>query len=171
MRNLIKFWGVAGMLGGLILIGGCSEQGKDSSAQVADVQVTYTEIASNSGDKYIAGLDIEGMACEMMCGNKIAGTLNGLDGVKNTDIEFNGEGEINRAFVEYDNTAISEKEMIAAVNAVANGHYKVKSVNVVHHKADKSAAEEKEEKSDKISYSPRLDYRLPNIFSVFSRLF
>ncbi len=171
MRSLINFFGVSILLSGLFLFGGCSEQGGESTAEVGNVQVTYSEMISGDADKYIAGLEIEGMACEMMCGNKIASTLNGLEGVKNTDIQFNGEGEINRAFVEYDNTTISEKEMIAAVNALANGHYKVKAVNVVHHKVGEAGAEKTEEATDKISYSPRLEYKLPNIFGVFSRLF
>ncbi len=155
------------MLTIVLFIGACAET-TDQQATVEDVNVTYTNVAAEGNEKHTATLAIEGMACEMMCGNKIASALNGLDGVRNTEINFEGEGEINSAVVEYDAAVLSEKEMIAAVNALANGHYKVKSVQVTHHKLADTPAE----KNDKTSqYDTSLEYKLPNIFSVFSQLF
>jgi len=71
--------------------------------------------------------------------------------------------------VEFDANTVSEQEMIKAVQAIANGHYKVNSVEVKHVVAGPETEEKDEEKVS--SYKPELQYQLPNIFSVFSRLF
>jgi copper chaperone CopZ len=156
-----------------VMTAGCSNSVENiETDKNGEVNVTFTETAGDGAERYIATIAIEGMACEMMCGNKIAGTLNGLEGVKSTDIEFKGEGEINSAIVDYDHTLISEQEMIEAVNGLANGAYKVKSVNVTHYKVAESKLDDAVSEEDKVSsYTPSLNYQLPNIFSVFSRLF
>jgi len=153
----------------LVFFAACTETDKTPEAETdSAVNVTFTE-ETGPNEKYLANIAIDGMACEMMCGSKIAGELNGLNGVKNTDIDFIGEGEENYAIVEYDANTVSEQEMIKAVQAIANGHYKVNSVEVKHVVAGTQTEREEE---DKVSaYRPGLQYQLPNIFSVFSRLF
>jgi copper chaperone CopZ len=152
----------------LVTLGACTGTDETRNAETkSDVKVTFTEEAGAS-EKYMANIAIDGMACEMMCGSKIAGELNGLDGVKNTEIDFKGEGEVNFAVVEFDANTVSEQEMIEAVQAIANGHYKVNAVEVKH----VVAGAEKEEEEEKVSaLKPTLQYQLPNIFSVFTRLF
>ncbi|HKK40677.1 MAG TPA: hypothetical protein VJ949_14745 [Cryomorphaceae bacterium] len=153
----------------LVVLGACSGTDEASEAEAnPTVNVTFTE-ETGPTEKYLAKIAVDGMACEMMCGSKIAGELNGLNGVKNTDIEFIGEGEENFAVVEFDANTVSEQEMIKAVQAIANGHYKVNSVEVKHVVAGPETEEKDEEKVS--SYKPELQYQLPNIFSVFSRLF
>lgn len=153
----------------LIVFGGCSETNPAVEVKTnSDVNVTFSE-ETGPAEKHLANIAIDGMACEMMCGSKIASELNGLEGVKNTEIEFKGEGEVNFALVEFDAESVGEQEMIEAVQAIANGHYKVKSVEVKHVMAG-SNSEEAED--DKVSVAkPGIRYPLPNIFSVFSRLF
>jgi len=153
----------------LLLLGACT--GTDQAAEVennSEVNVTFTEVTGPS-EKYLANIAIDGMACEMMCGSKIAGELNGLEGVRNTEIDFKGEGEVNFAVVEFDANTVSEQEMIQTVQAIANGHYKVNAVEVQHVVAGPKSETEDEEKVS--AYEPHLQYRLPNIFSVFTRLF
>lgn len=154
----------------LILLAACSgstENAEEKESVSNDVQVTFTEEVGDQ-EKYVANIAIEGMACEMMCGSKISGTLADLEGVNNTSIDFKGEGEINHALVEFDATTISEQEMINAVHSIANGHYKVSSVEVKHIKKGDATPAEAEDAS---AYSPKLDYSLPNVFSVFTALF
>jgi copper chaperone CopZ len=109
----------------------------------------------------------------MACGSKISGALAQLEGVGKTDVDFKGAGENNSVVVEYDANSVSETKMIDAVNNLKGGHYEVKSVSVTHHQAsDAAPAAGKEKKKEKIStIAPKLQYELPNIFSVFSRLF
>lgn len=154
----------------VIFLGACTGTDQTSDAEInSDVKVTFTE-ESGTSEKYMANIAIDGMACEMMCGSKIAGELNGLNGVKNTEIDFKGEGEVNFAVVEFDANTVSEQEMIEAVQAIANGHYKVNAVEVKHVVAGAETEDEVEE--EKVSaLKPTLQYQLPNIFSVFTRLF
>jgi PBP1b-binding outer membrane lipoprotein LpoB len=150
----------------ILFMVGCNTKTDSVTTSENETQVTFVEESSDS-EKYIASLAIDGMACEMACGSKISGTLADLSGVKSTSIEFNGAEEENFAVVEFDANEISEKEMIAAVEALNNGHYSVKSVKVTHFTKEK-----KEEKKDKVgSVNQSFDYDLPNFFSVFSRLF
>lgn len=170
MKARINKFNSALFMGVLILLGACSGTDKNTEVKTnSEVDVTFTE-ATGSTEKYLANIAIDGMACEMMCGNKIAQELNGLNGVKNTDIDFKGEGEVNFALVEFDANTVSEQEMINAVQSIANGHYKVNSVEVKHIVAEETAKEEEETESVS-AYTPKLQYQLPNIFSVFSRLF
>ncbi len=150
----------------VLFFAACSSSTQKEEAK-ADVNITYKDAVSAEGEKYVASLAIDGMACEMMCGNKISSTLAAINGVKHTEIEFNGAEEDNFAIVEYDVEVVSEGEMVKAVEALANGHYKVKSVEVVHYKKGDATEEVEEE----LSYSPHFDYELPNIFSAFARLF
>jgi len=156
-----------GLFAAAILSFNACQTGSESRTEFqSDVPVTFTESQEGSAEKYVASLAITGMSCQMMCGSMITKTLAGLDGVKNTEIEFESAEEANFAIVEFDARKVSEKEMIAAVEKIADGHYKVASVKVVHYLPANAAAE-----SGATSYNQKLDYKLPNIFSVFSRLF
>lgn len=143
----------------------------DSTTEKTDenLEITYTDAVAHDGEKYVASLAIEGMSCEMMCGGKISKTLAALNGVSDTEIEFTEMGEESFANVEYDANVISEKEMIDAVNSIADGIYKVKAVKVTHYKV----AASKDLKDDKQanSYNPEVRYKLPNVFSVLARIF
>ncbi len=150
----------------VMFLAACSSSTEKADVQ-SEVNVTYTDAVSEDGEKYVASLAIDGMACEMMCGNKISSTLASINGVKHTEIEFNGAEEDNFAIVEYDVEVVSEGEMVKAVEALANGHYKVKSVEVVHYKKGEATLEVEKE----LSYTPHFDYELPNIFGAFARLF
>jgi len=166
MKLRINKWTSLLFSASLILLVACGGNDTSDSSADSDVPVTFTE-ETGSEEKYVATIAIEGMACEMMCGNKIAGTLSELKGVTSTDIDFSGEGEINHALVEFDATTVSEREMIKAVQSIANGAYKVNSVEVKHIKV--ASNEPKENESS--AYRPEMQYKLPNVFSVFAGLF
>ncbi len=150
----------------------CGTNTNDAETQVnSDIKITYVDDASADGaEKYVASLAIEGMSCEMMCGSKIASTLKDLDGVKQADIDFTEMGERSFAMVEFDSKVVSEKEMIAAVNAIADGIYQVKEVKVTHYKPGAAANTTKVEK-EVASFQTKVRYKLPNVFSALVRLF
>ncbi len=152
------------------LIGACSTSPDASTTEKENISVTYVEEVGGEKEKYVASLSIDGMACEMSCGSAISSALSGIEGVANTDIEFNGAEEENFAVVEFDSSITGEKEMIEVVEKLANGHYTVNKVKVTHFKVAES---DNVPKSDKPigSIHPKLDYDLPNFFSVFARLF
>ncbi len=153
----------------------CSTENKAETEQTGSaLEITRSEMTSTSGgEKYVATLTIDGMGCAMACGSKISGTLAGLEGVSQSDINFVGAGEANTAIVEFDNSKITEAELIRAINEMKGGHYSVEAVHVVHYTpkvAPQGQAEENDSNS-KVSFKPQLQYKLPNVFSIFSRLF
>lgn len=156
---------------------GCtqSDQAEESKPdEVLGVSIEHVELPAVDGvERYVATLAIDGMGCAMACGSKISGTLAGLEGISKTDINFIGAGESNSAIVEFDVAQIDEEGMIEAVNNMKGGHYEVKKVVVVHYKPAASEATDKQpEEVEKVSMTkPSFSYELPNIFSVFSRLF
>lgn len=160
----------------------CSSQSNETEEMAAeaptDVTVSYIEKVSDDGEKYSASLSIDGMACEMMCGSKISTALAGVEGVNNAEIEFNGIEEDNFAVVEFDKSQVSEQKLIDAVQALANGHYKVKSVEVTHYTASDGSKIETETEEVELEETeavgmvkPELEYQLPNVFSALVRLF
>ena len=151
------------------LVAACSSSPDASTEKAEDLSVTYVEEVGAESEKFVASISIDGMACEMSCGSAIASALNGIEGVRDTEIDFNGAEEENFAVVEFDSKLTGEKQMIDAIEKLANGHYKVSKVKVTHFKVAESATEEKDEPIG--SLTPKLDYELPNFFSVFSRLF
>ena len=56
----------------------------------------------------VANLEIEGMACEVMCGGKIKETLAGMTGVVSCDLDFDKK----LATVKFDNNSTSKNDMI-----------------------------------------------------------
>lgn len=163
--NLFKSLSAISMM---VLLFACSSPVEEVSEAATEVAITYTEAVAEGAEKYMATLSIDGMSCEMMCGSKISSTLAGVEGVKNADIKFNGIEEDNFAVVEYDGTQISEQKLVEAIQGIANGVYGVKAVEVTHY----TESEETIEDSDEVSLStPTLEYKLPNVFSAFARLF
>ena len=66
--------------------------------------------------------EIEGMTCAMGCAATIQKTVADLHGVANSKVDY----ESGKAHFEFDETLVSEKEIIAAIQGVAEGQYFVK---------------------------------------------
>ena len=67
-------------------------------------------------------LDIEGMTCEIGCARTIQSKLSKKEGVKLAEVNFSEK----KGFVEYDANIITEREIIATVEKIADGDlYKV----------------------------------------------
>lgn len=172
MNNGLKRIWVAMVFAALLVSYSCSQRTEEQATRAAGVpEIVRTEMTIAGPEKYVATLQIEGMGCEMMCGTKISGTLNGLSGVNSTEIDFKGEGQLSSAIVDFDLSMVSEAQMIEAIGSLSNGHYKVVKVNVVHYLSDSNSKGSTEEVDKKgISLKPDLGYRLPNIFGIFRLL-
>lgn len=166
MKLQLSKFSIGVMAAAILSFNACQSGGEAHTEMQAEVPVTFTEAKEGNSERYVASLAINGMACQMMCGSMISKTLADLEGVKSTEIDFESAEQANFAIVEFDAKKISEKEMIAAVEKIADGHYKVESVKVVHYLPAIAVTTD-----GATSYHQKLDYKLPNIFSVFSRLF
>jgi len=168
LKTLSNFILVFGLL---TFASSCENNGAENTEIADNTVITFADAVADGNEKLIASIAIEGMSCEMMCGGKIAKTLRELEGVKDVEIDFTDMDQESFANVEYDSAIISEKEMIHAVNAIADGIYQVKAVKVTHYKMATQDTKVQENNKVVASYKPVVRYKLPNIFSVLVRLF
>ncbi|MDJ0644569.1 MAG: heavy metal-associated domain-containing protein [Flavobacteriaceae bacterium] len=95
-----------------------------SCAKTEDKKVHKSEILAQevTADFKKVSLDIEGMTCEIGCARTIQSKLAKTEGVKLAEVNFSKK----RGLVEYDANIITEKEIIATVEKIADGDlYKV----------------------------------------------
>ncbi|MDT8411139.1 MAG: heavy metal-associated domain-containing protein [Vicingaceae bacterium] len=121
---------------------------------------TVTEKSVIDPTKVVAvDFKIDGMTCKMGCAKTIEKTIAGLNGVAASKVDFDAE----KGHFEFDESIISEKEIITAIEKVAD-QYKVKDW-----KEEKEALEENtpsETKSEDKSFTnvKMPTFEIPNIF-------
>lgn len=115
-----------------LLLSGCGQAPETVVADIpADVLRTVQEVAIQTGTPVtFADLSIEGMSCEMMCGSSIKKALAKLPGVSATEITFIEGDELDHAVVTYDESKVTDAELVKAVQALYDGQYKVLAVSV-----------------------------------------
>lgn len=158
-----------------LLLSGCDQAPEAVVADIpAGVVRTVQEVAIQTGTPItFADLSIEGMSCEMMCGSSIKKALARLPGVSTTEITFIEGEELDHAIVTYDESKVTDAELVKAVQALYDGQYKVLAVNVTKQvkapgAAAAKAAEAKEEKAVN-AYLPT-DAILPSIVALLTRI-
>lgn len=119
-----------------------------------------------------ADLGISGMTCEMMCGGMIKSALVKVPGVENTEIVFHDGDAIGHAKVTYDPAKVDDTKFVQAVQALADGQYKVESIAIVKQvKNAPSAAKQQKGKSDEgISASIIPEVAMPNLVATLLAL-
>lgn len=155
----------------IALLCGCgTSTSTDQSAAVADR--TVTEVAITEGQPVAtADLGITGMTCEMMCGGMIKDALTKLPGVAGTDIAFKDGDTVGHAKVTYDPAQVDDAQLVAAVQALANGQYKVESIAIVKQvKQAPSAANRSADVDDGVSASILPEVAMPNLVSTLLAL-
>lgn len=85
----------------------------------------FASCGENNSQKAIANaktdFGIEGMTCDAGCAKTIEATLNKLPGVSDCKVNFTGK----RALVKFDSTQTSADHIIATLEQLNNGQYKV----------------------------------------------
>lgn len=158
---------ILSFLCGAFVLTACNSESKDSASHFT----VEKKIVEGSG-KALAKIGVEGMACGVSCVKKIESTLNKLEGVKTASVDFNQDEVTDFANIEYDEEIITEKEMIAAIENLGNGQYKVNSVELTVSKVQYEKIEtinkgdnpEKEVKPSANNYS--LGIKVPNLLNL-----
>lgn len=94
------------------------------------VRSVSEEVITSGTPVTFADLKIDGMSCEMMCGSAIKQALAGLPGVEKTTIQFHEGEDADHAIVTYDESKITDEQMIEAVQQLHGGSYKVLAVSI-----------------------------------------
>ncbi len=125
----------------------------------------------------IAELAIRGMACEYNCVSSVQRAVLALSGVASFQMDFDPELEVNHATVRFDKDAVSEKDMVEAIEGLYEGQYKVESVAVKAIEGGEQAKKKQDKKTTSAYeggeqaaavYGSGGSLSMPNIFDVFS---
>jgi Cu+-exporting ATPase len=84
------------------------------------VQPTITAKANKTIE-----LEIEGMVCEMGCGSSIRKELKNTHAVAQCSFDFKEDRKQNTASISYDSTKITSKKIVAMVEKLNDGQFKV----------------------------------------------
>ena len=155
----------------IALLCGCgTSTSTDKAAAVAGR--TVKEVAITDGQPVAtADLGITGMTCEQMCGGMIKGALTKLPGVAGTEIAYKDGDAVGHAKVTYDPAKVDDAQIVKAVQAIADGQYKVISLNIVKEvKASPSASKASDNKDDGVSASILPEVAMPNLVSTLLAL-
>jgi len=156
-----------------------SEQSKET-ADANGVKITRTVVKDANEAKCTAKIAVQGMSCAMACGGSIKNCLKGIDGVQKADVFFDPERKTDDvATVEFDNKVVTEKEMIAAIQKLNDGQYKVKSVEIVVSEVSYEKIKKDDSKKDdevikggngKVVALKQITVAIPVVFDVLKRI-
>lgn len=104
---------------------------------------------------------IDGMTCKMGCAKTIEKTVAGLNGVVASSVDFDAE----KGHFEFDASIISEKEIITAIEKVAD-QYKVEEWKEEKDATEENAPSETKSKDKSVTNVKMPTFEIPNIFEL-----
>ena len=133
--------------------GSSSEQAEKASVEVSKENLSVADYA------------IEGMVCAMGCAGTIQKDVADLTGVVASNVDY----EAGKGHFEFDEAVISEKEIIAKIESIAEGQYKVNQL--VEEKASEEQIEpdsvdEAEGPKSALSNVSLPTFKIPNLFTL-----
>jgi copper chaperone CopZ len=112
--------------------------------------------------------EVEGMVCAMGCAKAIEEKIAGMPGVVSCKVDF----ESKAAIVSFDQSQLQEAAVKESIEAMHDGQYKVKALEVLHHKTDqqqKSKDQETQQSTnDPVSVSES-SFSFPQLITYFMR--
>lgn len=104
---------------------------------------------------------IDGMTCKMGCAKTIEKTVAGLNGVVASTVDFDAE----KGHFEFDASIISEKEIITAIESVAD-QYKVEEWKEKKDTSKENAPSETKSEDKSVTNVKMPTFEIPNIFEL-----
>jgi len=120
-----------------------------------------TAIEISTENLIVADYVIEGMVCAMGCAATIEKDVAEMNGVVSASVDYEAE----KAHFEFDEAIISEKEIIAKIEGLADGQYKVSGWNAASNESieDEEESEGTEESVVEVSLP---SFEIPNLFTL-----
>ncbi|MEO8590214.1 MAG: heavy-metal-associated domain-containing protein [Flavobacteriales bacterium] len=146
-----------------------------TTAAMEGVARVVNEVSISTGTPVTtADLSIEGMSCEMMCGGSIKKALAAL-GVEATEIKMSEGDAPDHAIVTYNESKVTDAQMVEAIQKLYDGQYKVKAVNITKQVLGSAAAKSEgakgeEEKGVSAYASSRTGTVLTGVLAVLTRI-
>lgn len=129
-----------------------------SVQEKTDDNIVSTEI--NAENLVVADYSIEGMVCAMGCAATIQKDVVEMDGVAVSNVDF----ESGKAHFEYDKAIVTEKEIIAKIENLADGIYKVTKLD---NEDIDGAVEDVNDKNSSGEIEVSMpNFKIPNLFKL-----
>lgn len=124
---------------GVTVLAGCS-QNEPKHVEETLVSVTREVESPDVVPTKLLTMELGGMSCEMGCGSAIRKELFTTGAVERVKFDFKMGRDLNIAEISYDESKISEKEIIAIVSEMNEKQFNVENSSVSNYKkpADKS---------------------------------
>ena len=124
----------------------------------ADAPSENENVEVSTENLTVADYTVEGMVCAMGCAGTIQEEVAGMTGVVVSTVDY----EAGKAHFEFDEGIVSEKEIIAKIEGIADGQYKVSELSEV------SAEEEmvEENNSEDLIEVSLPSFEIPNLFTL-----
>lgn len=153
----------------------CSSEEKK---ELAGVKVSRSVVKNCAEEKCTAKIALDGMSCGQMCPKAINGCLAKIEGIKTSNVYFDPERKKDDfATIVYDEKKVTEKELIAAIEKLNDGQYKVKSVEIVVSEVSYEKLEDPKEKkeeikagSGKVATISNIVMAVPSVLAIVKRL-
>jgi len=153
---------------------GGDQVGNAVDAASGTIERVVNEVVVSSGVPVTkADLVIEGMSCEMMCGGSIKKALAKVNGVESTEIVFNDGDEADHAVVTYDESKVTDAELVAAIHALYDGQYQVKGISItrqVKGTVNTGSSDVEATQESKVSVYAPAAILLPSVITILSRI-
>lgn len=141
-----------------------------SACSSSDTNTTTEKTEIKAENVVAADFAIEGMVCAMGCAKTIEDEVLGMNGVAASLVDY----ETGKAHFEYDKTQLTEAELIAKIESLADGQYQVKpwtepTEEPATEKATESTTKESSNTSveeDKTKVKVKIpSFQIPNLFT------
>lgn len=145
------------MLSSVLFVSACGTSETKESAEKIEVKAENVVAADYA---------IAGMVCAMGCAKTIEDDIAAIPGVIASSVDF----ESGKAHFEYDKTQLSEKDIIAKIEGLADGQYKVsewkENAETDENAEPKSSEESNGAAESKTSVKIGLpSFQIPNLFT------
>ncbi|MFK8038054.1 MAG: heavy-metal-associated domain-containing protein [Crocinitomicaceae bacterium] len=98
------------------------------SNSIKNHDIIKNEAASIPIHNATCKISIKGMTCEIGCVRTVKSHLSKMNGVLNVKMDFDTSRTVDFSGVEFDKNMISEDEMKAEIESIANGIYTVTEI-------------------------------------------
>jgi copper chaperone CopZ len=137
-----------------------------SACSSSDTNTATEKTEIKAENIVVADFAIEGMVCAMGCAKTIEEEVLGMNGVAASLVDY----ETGKAHFEYDKTQLTEKDIIAKIEGLADGQYKVgewkEEVENTGNAEQNSSEKSNVTTEDKSKVSVKLpSFQIPNLFT------
>jgi copper chaperone CopZ len=159
MKSIKKIGLIVVTFSFLAIVTGC---GNGEDRNPAQEEQASDEVSTKN--LLVVDYAIEGMVCAMGCAKTIQDEVADMDGVTACDVDF----EEGKAEIEFDQSIVSEKEIIAKIESIADGQYKVNEWVEKEKEEDVEEAEEEgnSENEETVTEVKLPSFEIPNLFTL-----